>query len=748
MTSALTPKRLTSTNLNLFKLPGDVQLSADGTQVAWTQNALHLSTNDYDTVIWLARAAGAPQPRQVTRGTGAAGRPNDRLPRFSPDGNCLAFVAERGGSGEVWLLDLVSGGEASQLSTLGGSVGGLSWSPDGQWLAVAARPGKPPAPKLDDWRITGWQPGQNPDVTVITKLQYKYNGRGLLDDRYQKIHLVEVATGRSHQVTSGPYDDHSPAWSPDGRWVGFVSSRRDDREINPRSDVFAVKVDEIVGSTAEGVQTAADLTALRLSSGHTGSLGSISWSPDGQWLLATGIPDEMGGAHNTHPWLLPFEAALRSASAHDYGYVPTETEWVDILSGFDRSLGNSIGQDVRADGGSAAPVWSGDGRWVFFTATDGGYCRLYKVRVPDGLPPAGYVPEVYALSADTPAVFGSFAHADTASGDSLLAAIAADPGNPGEVYLGEGPSPAAAAGELTAEPLTPLGCPVKAAPLTWRPLTDLHGWLAEYHVAQPERVLFPSVENGIIEGWLMKPAGFADRQKHPAILEIHGGPHVTYGLAFMHEFQLLCARGFGVFYTNPRGSKGYGYAFAARVVGDWAGIDAHDLMAAGDCLAKVRWVDPARLGVTGGSQGGYLTNWLIGHTQRFAAAVTQRSMSNLYSKYGVADNGWTHDKHGMGGADLWDSEDLLMERSPIRYAPFVRTPTLIIHSEQDHRCPIEQGEQWYVALKRLGVETEMVRFAGENHELSRGGKPRNRVERLERIVGWFAKYLSEEERGD
>jgi dipeptidyl aminopeptidase/acylaminoacyl peptidase len=266
-------------------------------------------------------------------------------------------------------------------------------------------------------------------------------------------------------------------------------------------------------------------------------------------------------------------------------------------------------------------------------------------------------------------------------------------------------------------------------------------------LSSPERVVFPSVEDGRIEGWLMKPAGFRPGERHPVVLEIHGGPHANYGLAFNHEFQLLCARGFGVFYTNPRGSKGYGDAFARRVVGDWAGIDYCDLMAAADYLETLDWVDPRRIGVTGGSQGGYLTNFLIGHTDRFAAAVTQRSMSNLYTKYGVSDIGWTGDKHGMGGRDLWDSEDFIMERSPIRYAPKVKTPTLIIHSEEDLRCPIEQGEQWYVALKRLGVDTEFVRFRGENHELSRGGKPRNRVERLERIVGWFERKMGGGTRG-
>jgi acylaminoacyl-peptidase len=158
-------------------------------------------------------------------------------------------------------------------------------------------------------------------------------------------------------------------------------------------------------------------------------------------------------------------------------------------------------------------------------------------------------------------------------------------------------------------------------------------------------------------------------------------------------------------------------------------------------VGKTEWVDDSKVGITGGSYGGYMTNWVVGHTNAFSAAVACRSISNMYSKYGVADNGWSGNKEGFGGRDLWDSEDFIMERSPIRYAPNVKTPLLLFHSEQDYRCPIEQAEQFYVALKRLGKTVEFVRCAGENHELSRSGKPWNRVERLDTIVRWFERFM-------
>jgi dipeptidyl aminopeptidase/acylaminoacyl peptidase len=223
-------------------------------------------------------------------------------------------------------------------------------------------------------------------------------------------------------------------------------------------------------------------------------------------------------------------------------------------------------------------------------------------------------------------------------------------------------------------------------------------------------------------------------------MEIHGGPHSTYGNIFFHEFQILAGNGYAVFYANPRGSLGYGEEFSRAVVGDWCGCDARDLEFMAREVRKIDWVDPNHFGVTGGSQGGYFTNWLISHTNIFSAAVTQRSMSNLYTKYGIADNGWNGDRFGMGGADLWESENFVLERSPIRYAPKVNTPLLLIHSDNDLRCPIEQAEQWYVALKRLGNITEMMIFHGENHGLSRSGKPANRLVRLDAILDWFNTY--------
>lgn len=213
-----------------------------------------------------------------------------------------------------------------------------------------------------------------------------------------------------------------------------------------------------------------------------------------------------------------------------------------------------------------------------------------------------------------------------------------------------------------------------------------------------------------------------------------------YGWNFFFEFQLLAARGYTVFYTNPRGGEGFGQEFLHAVIGDYGGMDYEDLMSWVDFAASHNLIDETNLGVTGGSYGGFMTNWIVGHTDRFKAAVTQRSISNWISFHGVSDIGYTFTETQILG-NPWKDFDLLWKHSPLAYVENVTTPLLIIHSEKDQRCPIEQGEQFYVALKKLDRETEMARFPESSHELSRSGKPVLRVHRLNQILRWFDSHL-------
>lgn len=244
-----------------------------------------------------------------------------------------------------------------------------------------------------------------------------------------------------------------------------------------------------------------------------------------------------------------------------------------------------------------------------------------------------------------------------------------------------------------------------------------------------------------IEGWLMKPHGWKKNKKYPVILEIHGGPATAWGHGYMHEFQMLASRGYAVAFCNIRGSVGYGEAHTQGTDGAYGAGDFADLMAFLDaCLEQFSWLDRTRQGVTGGSYGGVMTNWTISHTDRFKVAITDRSICNWISMYGTSDIGYWFTPRELRGNVPGDLEHL-WEVSPLKHVRNVKTPCLVIHSEEDHRCPMEQGEQWFTALQRLNVPSRFVRFPGESHELSRAGRPDRRVVRLREIVGWFERYL-------
>lgn len=265
-------------------------------------------------------------------------------------------------------------------------------------------------------------------------------------------------------------------------------------------------------------------------------------------------------------------------------------------------------------------------------------------------------------------------------------------------------------------------------------------FLANTTLSTPEAIVYTAKDGFTVHGWIMKPANYIVGEKYPLIVEVHGGPHTLYANTFFHEMQLLAAQGYGVLYVNPRGSHGYSQEFVDAVRGDYGGGDYEDIMAGLDyALANYNWIDEARLGLTGGSYGGFMTNWAVGHTNRFKAAVTQRSISNWISFNGVSDIGYYFTEWQML-ADMNDVEKL-WHHSPLKYAANVETPLLILHSERDFRCPIEQAEQFYITLKRMGKEVGFVRFPESDHNLSRTGIPSLRVERLAQITGWFEKYL-------
>ena len=411
-----------------------------------------------------------------------------------------------------------------------------------------------------------------------------------------------------------------------------------------------------------------------------------AWSPDGAFIACAGHRQaETAHATNHGVWLAP----------------SSDGDLRNLTAALDRPAGDFALGDTTVDA-DPGPAWSPAGSHLYFQVSDAGNVHLYRVPVAGG---------------DAELVVGGARRVLDFSlgGDGRVAFTASDPLNPTDV--------AVCAPDGLGE------CRLTAVNAEFLNIVAL---------SKPEE--FRVTDECEIHGWVMKPVDFQEDRRYPMVLEIHGGPHAFYANAYFHEFQLLAARGYVVVYTNPPGSQGYGESYARYTRAAWGEKDMPDVMAAVDHVIAQGYVDPIRLGVTGGSYGGFLTNWIIGHTDRFQAAVTQRCVTNLASMYGTSDIGFSFGEYEFGGTP-WDASEQFARLSPITYVREMRTPLLIIHSEQDYRCPIEQAEQLYVALKRLRREVEFVRFPDESHGLSRSGKPKHRVERLERILDWFDRYL-------
>jgi hypothetical protein len=410
-------------------------------------------------------------------------------------------------------------------------------------------------------------------------------------------------------------------------------------------------------------------------------LSSPHWSPRGD-LIAFIAPNGLDAGLLDRLWVVPMTGESPRC----------------LTANFDQSVDDTVASDMRAGHGTRI-CWSPEGDRLYFLASGSGVTSVYSSDLDGNVrQEAGGQRRIFDF--------------DIASG--VLVFGASDPNQPGELHM------------LTQ------GAEAR--------LTDLNPWLRDRYIAQPERHLFTAPDGWIIEGWMLKPDGLDTTKLHPLVMEVHGGPHMQYGWAFFHELQILAGMGYVVLFINPRGSDGYGEHFRHEVVRDWGGKDYADLMSALDqAIERTGYIDTNRMGIGGGSYGGYMTNWAIGQTDRFSAAVAMRSLSNLVSEYAQ------HDIVLWGTLELgpppWPNLDELWRRSPIRYVQNIRTPLLLSAGEMDLRCAISQSEEMFGALRLLGKTVEMIRFPEESHDLSRNGRPDRRVERLRRIAGWYERFL-------
>lgn len=691
MDSPTAKRGITAADLKAIQVVSDPQASPDRKHIAWVVTSMSDKDDGYTSAIWVAEANGS-NVRQLT-----AGSHRDASPRWAPDSTALAFVSNRP--------------PVLPPPTRNDRQGTESTNPSAQ-----AQNGKAEKPKSQIWtiRVDGGEatqltnhpngagfPSWSPDATAIAfvaaddcasngEIAAPMTNGGVADERI-------VRDIRYRFDGRGYLERYTHIWRIDTATRGatqltFGDVADDDPRWSPDGSTIA-----FVGNRRDDrkVLNARTILAVPATGGEVRAMapddavfGSPVWSPDGRRIAFIGHLDaRTGGARNDTLWTVAVDGGAA----------------VEHTAAWDRSIGDYGMSDIHAVS-EARPAWLNENS-VAVLASSHGETQIHRVDLGSG--------EVIPVTAGKRRVAG-FAVID--EGFAYVS---------GQVH----------------QPFELFTCSQDGG--EERSLTSFNaGWLDEVELMEAIELEAMAPDGRAIQAWLLPPIGFDpdSSAKHPLVVEIHGGPHAMYGYAMFHEMQLFAARGYAVLFCNPRGSAGYGEEFTGITRARWGESDMPDVIAALETALELPWIDAERLGVTGGSYGGYLTNWIIGHDDRFKAAVTQRCVSNFHSFFGTSDIGYHFGEFEFGGVP-WKDAELLLTYSPISYVDKITTPLLILHSEQDLRCPIEQAEQMFTALKYLGRDVCFVRIPEESHDLSRSGTPSRRLARLHHLVGWFDTHL-------
>jgi dipeptidyl aminopeptidase/acylaminoacyl peptidase len=632
-------------------------------------------------------------------------------PRISPDGSRVAYVVtstdreENDYRSAIWVAPLDGSGAPRAFTSGEKRDAAPRWSPDGKWLAFVSTRGedkKTPA----------------------------------------ALYVIPAEGGEARKLTEQKENVETLVWSPDSTRIAFTARVRDDayeeedeRKRRPRRFTRAFHKLDSVGWTGDRRKhvfvVGLDGGETQLTSGDF-EHDSPTWSPDGARIVFSGLRDER--------W---------------------DTELVTRLYAVD------------ADGGEPAALTGDDGSYDFASFSPDGSRIAYQMTVEDGTYP--HHTQLGVMNADgTGATLlttsldrqcaphpdhreplwdgGDLVFSIEDGGNVHLYRVAADGSGPPELVVGGELSIGmydVRDGQLVYVASTYTTMREVFAGAEGRQLTNVgDAFTAGRELPEPERFTAVSQDGYEVDAWVVRPPGFEPGKRYPAILTIHGGPFTQYGTGFFDEVQVMAAGGYVVLFSNPRGGSGYSEAHGRAIrgpVGDagpgWGTRDYEDVMAVVDtALEQFDFVDPDRLGVIGGSYGGYMTSWIVGHTNRFKAAVSERAVNNLVAMFGSSDLFWVFER--QFGGPMWANVEAYIERSPSTYAKNIETPVLVLHSEQDLRCAIEQGEHLFTLLRLLGKEVEILRFPAESHELTRSGSPLHRVLRFEAVLEWFDRYLS------
>lgn len=635
-------------------------------------------------------------------------------PKWSPDGRWLAFLSKPSGdeSGPPQVHALpVGGGEACVWTDLASGVESFVFSPDGQRMVVVATSGEQCiSAEQQNGQGTGTGRGARrakaTGPRIVERFGYKAEGRGFIGDRSRHLYLLDIPeVGRGPQapteLTGDGFDDTQPVWAPDGNRIAFVSARHEDHDVDVANDIFILHVD---GGKPQ---------RLTRTLGH---VGEPEWSPDGSMIAYSGTERRFSMPSHRQAWVVEVAENVEESDV-----APQR-----LAGDFDRTLAGGQGLSWTPDGQFVVAAFEDEGRVTpFLLGLDGSAAgdRSSCVQVHS-----------YALGALPGAVLGEAPPESGTDSGVPIFFVRSSPAVPQELYVSDLHTLTAGGGS--------------------RQLTHLHDeWVQRVATVTLESFEAPSTEGATVPCWLLSghqpraaqgPAETTDHEpaSRGALLKIHGGPYAQHGYAFSHELQVLVAAGYEVLLCNPRGSSGYDESWARALGRERGRLDYDDAMACVDtALERFPWIDPQRLGVTGWSYGGYLTSWIIGHTDRFGAAASEAAPNNLYSMSGSSDLAGANHRL-VYGKTAQDDPSFYMERSPISYATKITTPTLIVHGEDDLRVAIEQAEQLFVALRLLGRRVRMVRFPGETHGLPRRGRPSNRTARLEILLDWFSSHLN------
>jgi dipeptidyl aminopeptidase/acylaminoacyl peptidase len=579
-------------------------------------------------------------------------------------------------------------------------------------------------------------PRFSPDGSQLAFLSQRHE-----EDKSQ-LYVMPLSGGEARQLTKLKSGVREFAWHPDGEHLAYISQGDWEDKAAEKGEAKAITrmSYKANGLGAPGIKSdeVAQIYLLDLEKDQSEKLSdlksdpdSLVFSPDGRWLYFSGAADwEEEDLWHSNLWRLPSEGGEAEALVKNVHvastpspspdgrrlafFAPSEDEnfasptgvWLVPSEGGEARLLTGELEATPSAGGDShygsypnKPLWSDDSRYLYVNVNQGGGSGITRIEPDSG--------ELEPLQQEDRVVSG-FHHQK-----GNFAFTAETPDHPGELFVRDAQGRETQLSHANA------------------------GFVKKYRLTKSSPAQHAKAKGGPdLSYWTLEP--HKSRQDRALVLEVHGGPHTNYGYGFYFEFQLLAAGGYTVVYGNPRGSSSYGQDFEVSMLGGYGTVDADDILAIARAARETHPDAPMHL--TGGSYGGFMTNWLVGQTDEFKSAVTQRSICNWLSMYGTSDIGYRFNEREVGG-NPWDDTDKLWRQSPLKYVANVTTPLLILHAEEDFRCPMEQAEQFYIALKRIGkADTKLIRFPGESHELSRSGRPDRRLARLEAILEWFGTH--------